>query len=90
MKRLFSSGRVAGLLDGRVGRLTIERPAKRNAMTLKMYGDGPGAAATVKSARVSVLRGVGDEAFGAGSDISEFPELRTGAEQAAARGPAPA
>jgi len=84
-RRLFSARpRVAGVLDGRVGRLTIENAGKRNAMTLQMYSDVPRAVAAVASARVSILRGLGPEAFGAGSDIAEFPGLRTGARQAAA------
>ena len=84
MRRFFSAGRVAGALDGRIGRLTIDNAGKRNAMTLQMYQDVPGAVAAVGRARVSILRGSGDEAFGAGSDISEFPAHRTGAAAAAA------
>merc|ERR1712086_453953 len=71
--------------DG-VGRVTIVNPAKRNAMTLRMYQQGPAAvlSATPSGTRVTVLTGAGDEAFGAGSDISESPQVRTGATAAAA------
>jgi enoyl-CoA hydratase/carnithine racemase len=67
-----------------VGILTIDNPRRRNAMDLAMYAAVPGAVASLlanDALRVVVLRGAGDAAFGAGSDISEFRAERTG-EQA--------
>jgi enoyl-CoA hydratase len=75
-------GRVHGSCDGMVGRIVIDNASKKNAMTLKMYDDIPGAVQAASGGRVTVLCGAGSEAFGAGSDISEFPSLRYG--QAAA------
>jgi len=66
--------------DGHVGRFTINRPDKRNAMSLEMWrcmseifevwNDDP-------EVRVIVVRGAGDKCFCAGNDISEFKNLRS-------------
>ncbi|WP_394831072.1 enoyl-CoA hydratase [Pendulispora rubella] len=55
--------------------LTFNRPAARNAMTLGMYArleEVCKGAARHPSVRVLLLRGAGDKAFVAGTDISEF------------------
>lgn len=67
--------------DGVVGTLVIDNPMRRNAMTADMYASVPAAITTMleePDLRVIVLRGAGDQAFGAGSDISEFPSRRLG------------
>ena len=67
--------------DGPVLRLTFNRPAQRNAMTWRMYTELGGAcelADNDPAVRVLVLRGAGDAAFVAGTDISQFTEFRTG------------
>ena len=69
--------------DGPLSWIVIDNPARRNAMDLAMYAAIPGAVAAAiadPQTRVVVLRGAGDEAFGAGSDISEFAERRIGAD----------
>jgi enoyl-CoA hydratase len=76
-------GRVWGSLEGNVGRIFIDNPLKRNAMTLSMYSDVPQAVKASCGGRVTVLSGAGSEAFGAGSDITEFPAVRTGVSAAA-------
>jgi len=66
---------------GAIGTLIIDNPARRNAMTADMYSAVRGAVdelMTDEAIRVVVLRGAGSEAFGAGSDISEFPTRRMG------------
>ena len=84
-RTLYSrSAQIRGSLDGTIGRIVIDNVDKRNAMTLNMYREVPAAAAAVREARVSVLTGAGSEAFGAGSDISEFSTVRTGRAAAAA------
>jgi enoyl-CoA hydratase len=68
-------------IEGAVGTIVIDNPRRRNAMTLDMYASIPPAVDRLTGRpglRVVVLRGRGDDAFGAGSDISEFRELRTG------------
>jgi enoyl-CoA hydratase/carnithine racemase len=69
---LFETGPVAWL--------TFNRPQARNAMTWAMY-DGLHAACEQVDAdeavRVFVLRGAGDRAFVAGTDISQFQAFKT-------------
>lgn len=74
---------------GPVATLTINRPAKRNAMNYEMWSALPGLLAGVsadESIRVLVIRG--GEHFSAGADIAEFSTLRRGAEGAAHYGEA--
>src|SRR5687767_6596256 len=62
-------------VQGAVAWLTFNRPQARNAMTFAMYDalvrtcDAVEADPTI---RVLVLRGAGDRAFVAGTDISQF------------------
>lgn len=65
---------------GAVATLTINRPAKRNAMSFEMWSAIPGLLASATSARVLIIRG--GEHFSAGADISEFETLRSGADGA--------
>lgn len=77
----MGSGTVRAEIDGAIGTLLIDNPDRRNAMSLGMYAAVPAAVAAIVAApavRVVVLRGAGDVAFGAGSDISEFAAERTG------------
>ena len=62
-----------------IGTLTISNPKLRNAMNLSMYKKVPSAIDSLiaSGVKVIVVRGDGDDAFGAGSDISEFETLRT-------------
>lgn len=69
--------------DGTTLRVTFNRPEHRNAMTWQMYADLVTAcevADTDSDIRVMVLRGAGDAAFVAGTDIGQFAEFRTGAD----------
>ena len=54
-------------------------------MQLSMYSEIPSVVADLlannKQLRVIILEGEGGKAFGAGSDITEFPHNRTGKEQ---------
>ena len=75
--------------DGAVATLTLDRPAKRNAMSFEMWSALPGLLAGVAAddaVRVLVLRG--GEHFSAGADISEFGTLRGTAQDAARYGAA--
>ncbi|MBI3734253.1 MAG: enoyl-CoA hydratase/isomerase family protein, partial [Chloroflexi bacterium] len=62
-------------IDGAVAWLTFNRPQARNAMTWAMY-EGLYQACERMDAdervRVLVLRGAGERAFVAGTDISQF------------------
>jgi enoyl-CoA hydratase/carnithine racemase len=64
-------------VDGFVATLTIDRPAKRNAMSYEMWSALPGLLGKVgadDSVRALVIRGT--DHFSAGADISEFTTLR--------------
>jgi enoyl-CoA hydratase len=68
---------------GAIGTLIIDNQTRRNAMTADMYSAVRGAVNDLMAddaIRVVILRGAGTEAFGAGSDISEFPTRRMGDE----------
>jgi enoyl-CoA hydratase/carnithine racemase len=69
--------------DGPTLTVTFNRPRQRNAMTWAMY-DGLFAACEQADAdddvRVMVLRGAGDRAFVAGTDIAQFAEFGSGAD----------
>ncbi len=70
-------------IDGRVATLTIDRPARRNAMSFAMWSALPGLIDRVRAApdaRVLIIRGT--EHFSSGADISEFATLRAGADGA--------
>jgi enoyl-CoA hydratase/carnithine racemase len=80
MDDLMVSGR------GTVRTLVLNRPAKRNAITLEMWKALPALLADLApdpDLRVLVVRGAGDEAFASGADISEFERVR--ADTATAR-----
>ena len=74
-------GQVRYEQDGNVVTLIFDRERARNAMTWKMYDELDEACirlADDDSVRAVVLRGAGDRAFIAGTDISQFAEFETG------------
>lgn len=76
-------------VEGPVATLTIDRPAKRNALSYEMWAAIPGHVAAVAAddgVRVLVVRGT--DTFSAGADISEFTTLRRDAEGAVRYGEA--
>jgi enoyl-CoA hydratase len=68
--------------DG-IAHVTLNRPQARNALTYAMY-EGLAAysqqIATDPAVKVLVIRGAGDKAFAAGTDISQFREFRSAAD----------
>jgi enoyl-CoA hydratase/carnithine racemase len=73
--------------DGAVATLTVNRPARHNALTFAMFGRLPGLlaeAADLPGLRALVVRGAGERAFSAGADISEFEVTRSTKRQTAA------
>ena len=73
--------------EGRVARVTINRPERRNAVSFAAWQSLAAAfenLAADPDVRVVVLTGAGDRAFCAGNDISEFAEKRSTPEQVAA------
>jgi enoyl-CoA hydratase len=75
--------------DGVVATVTLNRPAKLNALTKAMWG-ALGAALTAlggeRDLRCIVLRGAGERAFSPGNDIGEFARERSNTMQARAYG----
>ena len=88
LRRAFSSQAVGGTFRGKrkgyVAQLFIDNPEKKNAMNLHMYDQIPETVNKVVNddVRVVILQGAGKDAFGAGSDISEFPQNRHNAQEA--------
>ncbi len=80
-------GRILVEKEGALGWLVFDHPERRNAVSVDMWRAVPGALRELEAdpeIRVVVVRGAGDVAFVSGADISEFEQLRTGAEAAAA------
>ena len=68
-----------------LGWLVLNRPQVRNALNLETWqgiADGMAALEDDPDIRVILMRGVGDEAFISGADISEFKNRRANAEAA--------
>jgi enoyl-CoA hydratase/carnithine racemase len=64
--------------DGALAFLVLNRPAKRNAITARMWRQLPGLLGEVaadRALKVLVVRGVDASAFAAGADIDEFEQL---------------
>lgn len=60
--------------DGFVASIVIDRPAKRNAISLQMWLSLPGLIAEINddsTIRVAIVRGEGGESFAAGADLVE-------------------
>jgi enoyl-CoA hydratase/carnithine racemase len=73
--------------DGPIATLTLNRPEKRNAITVAMWEALPRVLAPLGAdagVRVVVVRGAREDAFASGADISEFERVRSGAAAARA------
>ena len=65
--------------DG-IATATLNRPAQRNALTLGMYEGLASICAGIKPGgpvKVLIVTGAGDKAFGAGTDIATFRDIKT-------------
>lgn len=80
----FADGALTLAFDGDVATLTIDRPAKRNAITLAMWRALPDACAAFASsdAKVLIVAGRGGH-FAAGADIGEFEAVYATPQSAA-------
>jgi enoyl-CoA hydratase/carnithine racemase len=71
--------------DGAIAQLILDRPAKRNALSLAMWQAIPGlvaAAAADPEVKMLIVRGATAEAFSAGADIAEFDRVHASAATA--------
>ena len=67
-------------VDDGIGRITFNRPQARNAFTFAMYerlAEICTRANTDRAIKVLLLRGAGDKAFAAGTDINQFRAFKT-------------
>src|SRR5215813_8874603 len=67
-------------LDDGIGRITFNRPQARNAFTFEMYerlAEICELANRDHAIKVLLLRGAGDKAFAAGTDINQFRAFKT-------------
>ncbi|UCE32119.1 MAG: enoyl-CoA hydratase/isomerase family protein [Burkholderiales bacterium] len=75
---------LACVTDGPVAHVILNRPARRNAMTARMWQSIAALAARLDAddaVRLIVFRGAGEQAFSAGADITEFREVYADAER---------
>jgi enoyl-CoA hydratase len=75
--------------DGLIATVTLNRPAKLNALTRSMWqelGTAIESLSADDTLRCIVVRGAGEKAFSPGNDIAEFATARSNKEQAHAYG----
>jgi len=73
-------------VEGAIGWITFNKPARRNAVSLDMWEAIPAILDRFEAdpaVRVIVLKGAGDQAFVSGADISEFEHARSSPESTA-------
>lgn len=74
---------IEDVRTGCIATITIDNPTRRNAMNAAMYRAVPAACAAATAEpdlRAVIIRGAGEQAFCAGSDITEFRERRLGTQ----------
>lgn len=77
----MNSGQVHLSINGGIAAMLIDRPAARNAMTWNMYEQLAEICQRISSdssVRVATIRGVGGDAFVAGTDIEQFLSFQSG------------
>ena len=82
----LSTEKILAEADGSVGRVTINNPERRNAISLEMWqgiSEAFDAFGADPAIRCVVMAGAGDKAFASGADISQFKENRSNADAAA-------
>ncbi|MEQ8481582.1 MAG: enoyl-CoA hydratase-related protein [Hoeflea sp.] len=86
VKKSYSEGTIlTGLSEPGLGRIILNRPEKRNALTDALWRAIPDAIdwlVTGQNVRVIVIEGAGGRDFSAGADIGEFDTLRKDATSA--------
>lgn len=89
MELELRTDRIRGVVDGQIGWLIFNNPARHNALSLDMWqgiADVLRAFAADSNVRVAIMRGAGGKAFVSGADISEFDQHRANADQKATYG----
>ena len=68
----MAQGKIVATMDGHIGRIVFDNPAKMNAVSKAMWdelADAMEAFDADPQVRVVVLEGAGDKAFVSGADI---------------------
>lgn len=89
MELELRTDRIRGVVDGQIGWLIFNNPARHNALSLDMWqgiADVLRAFGSDPNVRVAIMRGAGGKAFVSGADISEFDQHRANADQRATYG----
>src|SRR5215469_13440529 len=76
------TGKLVARKDGALGRITLNNPARLNALSLDMYealGRAIDSFTSDPAIRTIILTGEGGRAFASGADISEFEQKRASA-----------
>lgn len=79
----LATDRMRARIDGAIGWMTFNNPARRNAVSLDMWEAVPQIIDRFENdpaVRVIVLHGAGDAAFVSGADISQFEKARSSQE----------
>ena len=79
----LNTDRMIAKIEGPIGWLIFNNPARRNACSTDMWAAVPDIIDAFEKdpqVRVVVLRGMGETAFVSGADISEFEKTRSSAE----------
>ncbi|MBN8890075.1 MAG: enoyl-CoA hydratase [Rhodospirillales bacterium 70-18] len=80
------TGRMIARIEGAIGWMIFNNPERRNAVSLDMWQAMPAILDRFEqdpAVRVIVLTGMGERAFVAGADISQFEQQRASADQVA-------
>jgi enoyl-CoA hydratase len=83
MKIPLDTENMLAEIDGPIGWMTFNKPARRNAVSLDMWEAMPKILDRFEqdpAVRVIVLKGAGDQAFVSGADISQFEKVRSSQE----------
>ena len=85
MSASIQAGELLIARDGAIATVTLNRPARLNALTKAMWrglGDAIEALSGERDLRCVILRGAGERAFSPGNDIGEFANERSNSAQA--------
>ena len=83
MKIPLATDNMLAEIDGAIGWMIFNKPARRNAVSLDMWEAVPAILDRFEQdpeIRVIVLKGAGDQAFVSGADISQFEAARSSPE----------
>ncbi|MBH67502.1 MAG: enoyl-CoA hydratase [Rhodospirillaceae bacterium] len=81
----LSTDKILAEKDGAVGRIVLNNPERRNAISLEMWqgiSEAFDEFSSDSNIRCAVMSGAGDKAFASGADISQFKERRGNAKAA--------